>query len=615
MNILTVENLKKSYGEKKLFDGLYFGVEESDKIGVIGINGMGKSTFLKIIAGICECDEGRISKKNGLTISYLSQLPVFDSCDTIMDCIFKNGNELLNLVGEYEKTKSPELAVLMDKKQAWDIESRIKSVLTRLDINDFDKKTNVLSGGEKKRIALAAALVNQSDILILDEPTNHLDTQTISWLENYIKRYTGAIIMVTHDRYFLDRTVNKIVELDNAHLYTYTGNYSDFIKKKEERREQLKTEERKRQSFLKSELEWVRSGVKARGTKQKARLERFEKISEIKPFYEDKDAEILSVSKRLGKKIIEAENISISFGDKVIIDNFSYIVQKHDRIGIIGKNGSGKTTLLNILSKKINPDKGKVDIGETVKIGFFSQENIFYDESKRVIDYINDTAEFINTEDGKISSSKMLEKFLFNADMQFSPISKLSGGEKRRLYLLKVIMESPNVLFLDEPTNDLDIQTISIFEEYLDTFNGAVITVSHDRYFLDKCVDRIFSFESGCIKRYEGCYSDYIEKRENNLDNRKSVEKETDSKVWKKGPKKLKMTYQEMKDFENIDMVISELENEISEVETELIKQSSNYVKLQELTEKKEELEKKLNDAIDRWAYLNDLNEKINSLN
>lgn len=586
MNLLTVENLKKSFGEKVIFDNLTFGIDDRDKIGIIGVNGTGKSTLLKVIAGDEEADSGQVIKMNGLRVVYLPQIPVFLDKEVVMDYM----NRICSISTPNE-------------------ESEAKSILTRLGIMDYFQPVSELSGGQRKRVALAAAMISPVDLLILDEPTNHIDNDTVMWLEANLKKTTKALLMVTHDRYFLDRVVNKTIELDKGKMYTYNGNYTQFLQLKAEREEREAANERKRQNFLRTELEWVRRGAQARSTKQKARLERFEEISNMTGPSKKQNVEIAGLSSRLGRKTIEAENICKAYGDKVLIKDFSYIVLKNDRIGIIGTNGCGKSTLVNILIGKIPPDSGTVTIGETVKIGIFAQENDHMNENQRVIDYIKDVGEFINTRDGKISASQLLERFLFNGEMQYSPISKLSGGEKRRLYLLRVLMSAPNILFLDEPTNDLDIETLTILENYLDGFDGAVITVSHDRYFLDKCVDRIFAFENnGYIKQYEGGYSDYIEKQKPK-ENIKTEKGET--KTWDKGVKKLKMSYNEEREFAIIDEEIAKLEESIVEVENEMSKCASQYSKLQELTTKKDELEQQLSDKMDRWMYLNELDEKI----
>ena len=626
MNLLTVEGISKSFGDKKIFDDITFGIDEGDRIGLIGINGTGKSTLLKIVAGNESADSGQIVKKTGLRIGYLPQTPDFDPEDTVLGQVFNCDSPVINLIKEYEQavrevelTGSEEsqkvlyaLNDKMDAADAWNIESDAKTILTKLNIPDFYKKAGTLSGGQLKRMALARALITPVDLLILDEPTNHIDNDSVEWLEKYLAKYKGALLMVTHDRYFLDRIVNKTLELDEAKLYSYTTNYSGFLEAKAEREELAAAAERKRRNFLRTEIEWVRRGAQARTTKQKARLERFKEVSEMK-FSKEKDSlEIGSVASRMGRKTIIAENISKSFDGVKYIDDFSYIILKHDRIGIIGPNGCGKSTLVNMLTGNLEPDSGKVECGETIKIGLFSQHNETMDPAQRVIDYIRDTAEYVLTTEGRISASQMLEKFLFNPSMQYSPIGKLSGGEKRRLYLLKVLIEAPNILFLDEPTNDLDIETLAILEDFLDVFNGAVVAVSHDRYFLDKTVDRIFAFEgNGKITQYEGGYSDYLRQYEQRHTEEVQPKPVSQKVERTSSPKPLKMSYQEQKDYETINDRIENLENAIAETEDEMSKITSDYVKLQELSEKKSALEAELEEAYDRWVYLSELAEKI----
>lgn len=626
MNLLTVEGISKSFGDKKIFDDITFGIDEGDRIGLIGINGTGKSTLLKIVAGNESADSGQIVKKNGLRIGYLPQTPDFDPEDTVLGQVFNCDSPVINLIKEYEQavrevelTGSEEsqkalyaLNDKMDAADAWNIESDAKTILTKLNIPDFYKKAGTLSGGQLKRMALARALITPVDLLILDEPTNHIDNDSVEWLEKYLAKYKGALLMVTHDRYFLDRIVNKTLELDEAKLYSYTTNYSGFLEAKAEREELAAAAERKRRNFLRTEIEWVRRGAQARTTKQKARLERFKEVSEMK-FSKEKDSlEIGSVASRMGRKTIIAENISKSFDGVKYIDDFSYIILKHDRIGIIGPNGCGKSTLVNMLTGNLEPDSGKVECGETIKIGLFSQHNETMDPAQRVIDYIRDTAEYVLTTEGRISASQMLEKFLFSPSMQYSPIGKLSGGEKRRLYLLKILIEAPNILFLDEPTNDLDIETLAILEDFLDVFNGAVVAVSHDRYFLDKTVDRIFAFEgNGKITQYEGGYSDYLRQYEQRHTEEVQPKPVSQKAERTSSPKPLKMSYQEQKDYETINDRIENLENAIAETEDEMSKITSDYVKLQELSEKKSALEAELEEAYDRWVYLSELAEKI----
>lgn len=626
MNLLTVEGITKTFGDKKIFDGITFGIDTGDKAGVIGVNGTGKTTLLRIVAGEETPDSGQVVKMKGLRIGYLPQTPEFDPEDTVLSQVFNCDNPTISLIKEYEQAvqnvelgggAEAEKALYalndkMDAANAWNLESDAKTILTKLNINDYYKKTGTLSGGQIKRMALARALITPVDLLILDEPTNHIDNDSIDWLEKYLAKYKGALLMVTHDRYFLDRVVNKTLELEDAKLYTYTANYSGFLEAKAEREELAAASERKRQNFLRTELEWVRRGAQARSTKQKARLERFNEVSSIKAPKEKDSLDISVASTRLGRKTIIAENLTKSYDGVKYVDGFSYIILKHDRIGIIGPNGCGKSTLINMLTGSLVPDSGAVEKGETVKTGVFSQHTEDMQPEQRVIDYIKDTAEYVQTADGRISASQMLEKFLFSPSMQYSPIGKLSGGERRRLYLLKVLVDAPNILFLDEPTNDLDIETLAILEDYLDIFNGAVVTVSHDRYFLDKVCDRIFAFEgNGRIIQYEGGYSDYLRQHEERFVSDEPVKKETPKQERRQSEKALKMTYSEQREFETINDKIEKLEASIAKTEAEISSITSDYVRLQELTEGKEKMEAELEETMDRWVYLNELNEKI----
>jgi len=604
MNLLTVENMSKSFTERMLFDNVSFGINEGEKIGVIGINGTGKSTLLKIIAGLEEPDSGNVIKGKKVRIGYLAQTPVFDPNLSILK------NVVMNLKAEEEYRN---------------LEGEATAMLIKLGISDVNASPANLSGGQKKRVALVRTLLTPADILVLDEPTNHLDNEMTQWLEDYLNKYRGAFIMVTHDRYFLDRVTNKILEIDKGNIYSYIANYSKFLELKAEREEMLLASERKAKSLYRIELEWMKRGARARTTKQKARIERFEELQNRKAIETDGKVEINALSSRLGKKTIELNNVSKSFGDKHLIKNFSYILLPGDRVGIIGPNGCGKSTLLNILTGKILPDSGTVEMGTTIKIGYFSQENEYMDEAMKVIDYIKDTAEYIQTSEGTVTASQMCEKFLFTPSMQYSLIAKLSGGEKRRLYLLKVLMEAPNVLVLDEPTNDLDISTLTILEDYLDSFPGIVVTVSHDRYFLDRIANRIFAFENGTIRQYEGNYSDYMDAKareaesvagSNKSESKNTVKKEDEQKSpskdsWKQRSNKPKFTYQEQKEYETIDSDIAKLEDEIKKTEEEMEAFASDYVKLTELTKRKEELEKALEEKMERWVYLNDLAEQI----
>lgn len=603
MNILNAEKISKTYGEKVLFDKVVLGVNKGDKIGVIGVNGTGKSTFLKIIAGIEEPDAGEIVSGRGVTVSYLAQAPQFNPGDTIVGYVIKGKNNAS--------------------------EAEAKTILTKLGITDFDAAINTLSGGQRKRIALARTLVSPAEVLILDEPTNHLDSDMVIWLEEYIKKFKGELIMVTHDRYFLDNVTNRIVELDGGKLYGYDTNYSGFLELKTQREEMERATEAKRANILRRELEWIRRGCQARSTKQQARIDRYEDMKEAsrqaRASFENKALEMNSVSTRLGKKTIELSDICKSFGEKKVIDDFTYIFLRDDRIGIIGKNGCGKSTLMKIITGNLKPDSGSVEIGDTVRIGYFMQENEPLDEKMTVLEFVRSIGEYVTTATGKATASQMCEKFLFEPKSQWTPISKLSGGEKRRLYLLSVLMSAPNVLILDEPTNDLDIETLEILEDYLDGFAGIVIVVSHDRYFLDRTVDRIFSFEGGGrLKQYEGGFSDYYEKKqtENGITSdgatqsvKEAVSGDTTSakpkKYYKERENKLKFTYAEQKEYDTIDDDIASLESKIEELDGEIAGAATQYSRLNELMQEKADVEAQLEHKMDRWVYLNDLAEKI----
>lgn len=592
MNILNIEHISKIYGEKVIFDDVSLGIHSGDKIGVIGVNGTGKTTLLKIIAKINEPDKGQIICGNGIRVSYLPQNPEFPKRQSILEYVM-DGKE----------------------HQDWKTESEAKTILTKLGIYDFDEGCNHLSGGQKKRVALARTLVDPTEVLILDEPTNHLDNDMVLWLEEFLNSFRGVLIMVTHDRYFLDRVTNKIVEINKGKLYEYDTNYSGFVELKVQREEMELATERKRQSLLRVEMEWMKQGIKARGTRQRARTERFEELKNAKGPSMQQNVEMDSISSRLGKTTIELEHISKGFGDKHLINDFSYIVLRDDRIGFIGPNGCGKSTLMKMIMGILKPDEGNITIGDTVKIGYFAQENEDMTGDIRVIDYIRNVAEYIQTTKGQASASQMLDRFLFPPELQYTPLDKLSGGEQRRLYLLKVLMEAPNVLILDEPTNDLDIQTLTILEDYLDTFAGIVITVSHDRYFLDRIVNRIFAFEEGGhLKQYEGGYTDYLEKVKPIAKQEKSKPEKKENngkKSQKEHQKKLKFTYKEQKEFETIDDDIAKLEEKIEQLDEEIMENATNSGKLAELTQQKEETEEALNEKMDRWVYLNDLAEQI----
>ena len=602
----NVEHISKLYGDKLVLEDLSCSVDEGDKIGIIGINGTGKSTLLRIIAGEEEADEGKIIFSNGLTVGWLGQNPEFDEDSSI-----------LKYVCEGKKIE-----------EDYGYESDAKAMLTVLELEQFDEKIKNLSGGQKKRAALCKVLLQKPDILILDEPTNHLDNKMSDWLENYLRSFRGVLLMVTHDRYFLDKVTNHIWEVDGGKVYYYDENYSGYLERKAEREERQLASERKRQSILRNEVKWVMRGARARSTKQKARLERFEQLKAMDSPKTAKQVEMGSVGTRLGKKTIEVYDISKAYGDKVLFEHFSYIFKRFERIGFVGHNGCGKSTLMKILSNLESADSGSIEWGETIRIGYFAQECEIMDERQRVIDYIKDAAEYVRTSEGLVSASKMLERFLFSSDMQYTPIAKISGGERRRLYLLKVLMQSPNVLILDEPTNDLDIATLRVLEEFLDEFAGIVITVSHDRYFLDRTVDRIAAFEEERIVIYEGDYTEYQEKSGKietdaiesvdsgaGLHIKKNNEKKKEGREkWlasKNKEKLLKFTYKEQKEFETIDEDIEKLEEKIAELDGQISKCATDFIKLNEFMQEKEKTEAKLSDKMERWVYLNDLAERI----
>lgn len=595
MILLSVENVTKGYVEKKLLNDVSFYLNEGDKVGIIGVNGTGKSTFLKIIAGIENSESGTIVKASGVRIGYLPQNPIFEANISVIDQVFKGATSQLKELKEYEA----------------------KAILNKLGITDFEKNVSLLSGGEKKRVAIASTLINPCEILILDEPTNHIDNDTIIWLEKYLQKYTGAILMVTHDRYFLDRVTNKIIEINNGKLFSYNANYSKYLELKVQREEIEIGTERKNKSIFRKELEWMQRGARARGTKSKSRIEKFEELRDREILGEAEKLDLNSVSTRLGKKTLEINCISKQFGDNELISDFEHIISRDARIGIVGKNGCGKSTLLKMINGNIHPDKGEIIKGETVKIGYFSQECDEMDTSLRVIDYIKEISEYIVTVNGTLSASQLLEKFLFPADLQWNTISKLSGGERKRLFLLRIIMDAPNILLLDEPTNDLDIQTLGILENYLESFNGAVIVVSHDRYFLDRVVDTIWEFSNdGTIKQFLGGFSDYFEKNsydlKNNNTNANIVKDNKQSATIK--PKKLKFTFKEQREYEMIDDVIADLEERLRNIENSIIIEASNYINLEKLMIEKEKLQQELAEQTDRWVYLNDLADQISTL-
>lgn len=605
MNILTVENITKAYGERKLFDGASFYLQEGEKAGIIGINGTGKSTLLKIIAGVEEPDEGRIVMASGMVIGYLPQNPVFHDKETVLETVLRDN-------------RTPE-------NESY-IEADAKAMLTRLGVNNWTQPCGELSGGQKKRLALVSVLLSPAELLILDEPTNHLDNTMADWLEETLRNRRGAVVMVTHDRYFLDSVSNRIIEIDKGQIYSYTANYSGYLELKMQREEMEEASQRKRESILRNELKWVQRGARARSTKQKARLQRFEELQNTQGPVKDGQVQLSSVYSRLGRTTVELNGISKSYGEKCLIQDFSYIFLKNDRVGFIGHNGCGKTTLMKILTGQLEPDSGTLEIGQTVKVGYYAQElgNELMDPRQRVIDYIRDVAEYVDTPEGKITAARMLERFLFEGEDQYGLIGKLSGGERRRLYLLKVLMGAPNVLILDEPTNDLDIATLRILEDYLDSFQGIVIVVSHDRYFLDRVVRRIFAFEEGGrLVQHEGGYTDYaLRKQEEAAESEVSrqgsksmyapQQEVSDPRSWKAGhKKKLKFTYQEQKEYDTIEKDIAALEEKIENLESQIPVAARDFVKLNELTAQKEQAEKALEEKMERWMYLEDLAARI----
>jgi len=601
MNLLTIEHLTKSYTERLLFDDTSFSINEGDKIGLIGINGTGKSTLLRIVAGLEEPDQGTVVKGRNLDIRFLSQNPVFHEGDTILESIVRD-NE--------------------GHEHVWDLESQAKAMLTRLGFTDFDSKVETLSGGQRKRVALVSVLLGNTDLLVLDEPTNHLDSSMADWLEDYLKRFRGALLMVTHDRYFLDSVTNRIVELDKGKLYNYQENYEGYLKLKAERMDMEAATERKRQSILRVELEWMQRGARARSTKQKAHIQRYETLRDQEGIKIDQTVELDSVSSRLGRTTVEVNDITKAFGEKVLMKDFTYVFLKNDRIGIIGPNGSGKSTLMKIIAGWLEPDAGTVTVGQTVKRGYFSQESEDMDGSVKVIDYIRNVAEYVKTKEGSVSASQMLERFLFPPSVQYTTVSKLSGGEKRRLYLLRILMEAPNVLLLDEPTNDLDIQTLTILEDYLDSFQGIVVTVSHDRYFLDRVVRRIFAFEGqGNVTQYEGGFTDYQAafqekypeglpgQAEEAAKNSEATEKKTKEKP--RGERKLKFSFKEQREWDTIEEDLAALEEKIEALDRQMGEAARDYSRLNALMEEKTEQERLLEEKMERWMYLNDLAEQI----
>lgn len=635
MNIIAADNLSKSFGMKRLLEDISFYMDQGDRVGLIGINGTGKSTFLKLIAGVEHPDEGSVTSAKGLTIQYLPQNPSYDPNATVLQQIFQGQSPIMQLLHEYEsamqimndETKESlpqqrliELSARMDAANAWQLEAEAKKILSKLGIEEYGMRMDQLSGGQRKRVLLAGVFINPADLLILDEPTNHLDTQAVDWMELYLKRSGTSLLMITHDRYFLDRAANRIIELDQGKLYSYSGNYSYYLEKKAERLELEKASERKRQNLLRRELEWIRRGAKARTTKQKARIDRFDQLQQAKPDHSSDELDMALAGSRLGKKVIQLQGVSKTYEDRTLIKDFSHLVQKNDRIGIIGPNGSGKSTLLKLIAGQLPPDEGAVETGPTVNIGFFSQESDELNPSLRVIEYIKEAAENIRTADGSmISASQMLERFMFPPDSQWTTIDRLSGGEKRRLFLLRILMNSPNILLLDEPTNDLDIQTLTILEEYIDDFPGAVIAVSHDRYFLDRIAETILSFEGGGrIQHHTGNYTDYRDFHtqteaiwEPAGGETKQPEKSRESTLDNHKTRKLKFSFQEQQEYEQIDQRITDVEKELQQTSLAIDTAGSDFERLQELMKSQQKLEHQLEELIERWTYLNELAEEI----
>lgn len=627
--ILSAENLGHSYGVRTLFKNISFNIEEGDKIGVIGVNGTGKSTLLRDIA-TGEPSEGKITKNSTCVIEYLPQDPAFDPDATVLEQVFRGESPQLDVVRRYEeavqqaaaepenKAARQKLLALqqeMDSKFAWQMESEAKAVLDKLGITDLQQPMKELSGGQRKRVALAGVLVRPSDLLILDEPTNHMDNETVSWLEEVLQKRKGALLMVTHDRYFFDRVVNRTLEIDGGEGYLYTGNYSLFLQKREERRIAAAGAAQRLRNVYRRELAWISRGAEARRTKSKERIERFNELKkEVNNIKTEQQLEISSVGSRLGKTIIECEHIGLDYSGKTYINDFNYVLLRNDRIGIVGPNGSGKSSLMDIIAGRLAPTRGTVKVGQTVKIGYFAQHSEFKDADCRVLEYIKNVSDYIETADGtRITAAQMLERFLFPPELQWVPVSKLSGGEKRRLYLLSVLMSAPNVLILDEPTNDLDIPTLSVLEDYLDTFNGAVIAVSHDRYFLDRFAGKIFAFMGGGeVRQFIGDYSRYEQARAEaqNLarqqERAQSTVKPQQREEKQRAPK---MTYKEKLEYEQIEQVIAQAEAELKMTEMEINACGTDFVKLTELTAKQQELTQRISDLTDRWAYLEELAE------
>ncbi|MDQ0174147.1 ABC-F family ATP-binding cassette domain-containing protein [Paenibacillus tundrae] len=643
MNIMTIEQISKSYGEKILFKDASFGMGDQDKIGVVGVNGTGKSTFLRVIAGMEPADGGQIAIGNDVRIQFLAQNPQFNPDNTVLQQVFEGDSPEMKTVREYTQTmellelnssdpalqeRLMRLNQQMEQLQTWQMESEAKSILSKLGIRQFDARMGTLSGGQRKRVALASALIHPCELLILDEPTNHIDNDSVVWLEQYLQKRRGALLMITHDRYFLDRVANVMLELDHGRLFRYEANYTRFLELKAEREERESASEQKRQNLLRTELAWIRRGAKARTTKQKARIDRYEQLKDQQGLSRSGSMDVSVGSTRLGKKILEIEHLSKSAGGRKLIEDLSYIAVPGDRVGIVGPNGSGKSTLLQMISGKLEPDAGEVSVGPTVNLGYFTQEHQEMDESLRVIEYIKEVAENVKTADGSlITASQMLERFLFTPTAQWTPISRLSGGEKRRLYLLRVLMAAPNVLLLDEPTNDLDIQTLAVLEDYLDDFPGVVFVVSHDRYFLDRTVDKVLSFEGeGAVRVHVGDYSEYAEWMLKNVTSNSATSSQTNSAAASTDSKtstderksatstakpKLKFSFKEQREYDQIDENIEKAEANLARINTDMEAAFSDSARLQELMAEQAEAERHLEELMERWTYLNELAEQI----
>ena len=630
--IVTIENFTKTYGEKTLFKNVDLTINTGDRVGVVGVNGTGKSTFLQAVAGTIPVDDGNMVTMRGLRLEFLTQDKKFDSENTVLMEVFRGTSPLMQALRGYElalvkaeaepkntdvQRKIMQYTEKIDEMDGWQLESEAKTVLTKLGISDFTAKTGTFSGGQQKRLALATALLQPCDLLLLDEPTNHLDSETIAWLENYLSGRKGALLMVTHDRYFLDNTATKILELDKGKAYTYTGNYSEFLEQKTARIEREQASEQKRQNFLRNELKWLRRGAQARSTKQKARIARYNEVKNQEADLNRAQVKVGLAGSRLGRTVIELEHVNYEVAGKTLIKDFSYTVLRNDRVAILGRNGTGKSTLLNIIAGRLRPTSGKVTIGQTVKIGYFTQMATDMDERLRAIEYIQEAAHYITLADGsKISASQLMERFLFDGNLQWNFISQLSGGEKRRLFLLRILMEAPNVLLLDEPTNDLDLETMAVLESFIDDFSGAIIFVSHDRFFVDRLADKVFVYEpDGNLKMYAGGYSYYKEKAASEEARQSSIEllpkkEKTVAQAQPKADTKRRLTFKEQKEYAEIEAVIASKEGELKVVQLQMTQNASDYSKLNELSREQERLQAELDNLLARWAYLEEVAEE-----